>query len=92
MSELYELSLDELMKEDKALLKKIEKDVRVVKTEKKIIKFAWISIVIGTILIIIGEIFEGNPFIDFINGAFPWVLLGLMFLLAILHLNKEEKE
>ena len=80
------------MKGDKALLKKIEKDVRAVKVEKKIIKFAWISIVIGTILIIIGEIFEGNPFIDFINGAFPWVLLGLMFLLAILHLNKEEKE
>lgn len=91
MSELYELSLDELMK-DKALLKKIEKDVRVVKAEKKIIKFAWISIVIGTILIIVGEIFEGNPFIDFINGAFPWVLLGLMFLFAILYLNKEEKE
>ena len=37
MSELYELSLDELMKGDKALLKKIEKDVRVVKAEKKII-------------------------------------------------------
>ena len=54
MSELYELSLDELMKGDKALLKKIEKDVRVVKTEKKIIMFAWISIVIGTIIIIIG--------------------------------------
>lgn len=80
------------MKGDKALLKKIEKDVRGVKAEKKIIIFAWISIVIGTILIIVGEIFEGNPFIDFINGAFPWVLLGLMFLFAILYLNKEEKE
>ena len=92
MSELYELSLDELMKGDKALLKKIEKDVRTAKAEKRIIKFAWISIVIGTILIILGEIFEGNPFIDFMNGALPWVLLGLMFLLAILYLNKEEKE
>lgn len=92
MSELYELSLDELMKGDKALLKKIEKDVRTVKAEKRIIKFAWISIVIGIILIILGEIFEGNPFIDFMNGALPWVLLGLMFLFAILYLNKEEKE
>ena len=92
MSELYELSLDELMRGDRALLKKIEKDVRTAKAEKRIIKFAWISIVIGTILIILGEIFEGNPLIDFMNGALPWILLGLMFLFAILYLHKEEKE
>lgn len=91
MSDLYELSLDELIKGDKALLKKMDKDVRAVKAEKQIMKFAWISIVIGTILIILGEIFEGNPLIDFMNGALPWILLGLMLLLAILYLNKEEK-
>ena len=91
MSDLYELSLDELIKGDKALLKKMDKDVRAVKAEKQIMKFACISIVIGTILIILGEIFEGNPLIDFMNGALPWVLLGLMLLLAILYLNKEEK-
>ena len=92
MSELYGLSLDEMMKGDKALLKKVERDAAAAKAEKKIIKFAWISIVIGTILIILGEILEGNPFIDFMNGALPWVLLGLMFLFAILYLNKEEKD
>ena len=92
MSELYELSLDEMMKGDKALLKKVERDVGAVKAEKNLIKFAWISIVIGTILIILGEIIEGNPFIDFMNGALPWILLGLMLLFAILYLNKEEKE
>ena len=92
MSELYELSLDEMMKGDKALLKKVERDVGAVKAEKKLIKFAWISIVIGTILLILGEIIEGNPFIDFMNGALPWILLGLMLLFAILYLNKEEKD
>lgn len=91
MSELYELSIDELIKGDDVLLKKIEKDTKTVKAEKKIIKFAWISIVTGTILIILGEIFEGNPLIDFINGALPWVLLSLILLSAILYLNKEEK-
>lgn len=92
MSELYELSLDEMMKGDKALLKKVERDVGAVKAEKKLIKFAWISIVIAIILMILGEIIEGNPFIDFMNGALPWILLGLMFLFAILYLNKEEKD
>ena len=74
------------------MLKKVERDVGAAKAERKIIKLAWISIVIGTILIILGEILEGNPFIDFMNGALPWVLLGLMFLFAILYLNKEEKD
>ena len=92
MSELYELSLDEMMKGDKALLKKVERDVGAVKAEKKVIKFAWISIVIAIILMILGEIIEGNPFIDFMNGALPWILLGLMLLFAILYLNKEEKD
>lgn len=92
MSELYELSLDEMMKGDKALLKKVERDVGAVKAEKKLIKFAWISIVIAIILMILGEIIEGNPFIDFMNGALPWILLGLMLLFAILYLNKEEKD
>lgn len=92
MSELYELSLDEMMKGDKALLKKVERDVEAVKAEKKLIKFAWISIVIAIILMILGEIIEGNPFIDFMNGALPWILLGLMLLFAILYLNKEEKD
>lgn len=91
MSELYGVSLDELLKGDKMLMEKIERDVKVVKAEKKVIKFAWVSIVIGAIMIILGRTFKGNPFIDFINGALPWVLLGLMFLFAILYLNKEER-
>lgn len=91
MSDLYGLSLDELLKGDKILMKKIEKDVTAIQTEKKIIKFAWVSIVLGAIMIVLGTIFQGNPVIDFINGALPWVLLGLMFLFAMLYLNKEEE-
>lgn len=91
MSELYGLSLDELIKGDEGVMKKIERETRAAQAEKKIIKFAWISIVIGAVLMILGEIFEGNPVVDFVSGALPWVLLGVMFLSAILYLNKEEK-
>lgn len=90
MSDLYDVSLDELLKGDKVLMEKIEKDAMAVKVEKKIIKFAWVSIVLGVIVIILGNIFEDNPVIDFINGALPWILLGLMLLFAMLYLNKEE--
>ena len=70
MSELYELSLDEMMKGDKALLKKVERDVGAVKAEKKLIKFAWISIVIAIILMILGEIMGASwqsVFVEIIN-------------------------
>lgn len=91
MSELYGLSLDELIKGDEGVMKKIERETRAAQAEKKIIKFAWISIVSGAVLMILGEIFEGNPVVDFVGGALPWVLLGVMFLSAILYLNQEEK-
>ena len=43
----------------------------------------------GKVMIILGNVFDDNPFIDFISAALPWVLLGLMVLFAILYLNKE---
>lgn len=92
MSELYQISLDELLKGDNAMMKKIEKDTKLVTAEKKIMRYAWFSIVIGIILLTLGEFFEGNPVIDFLNGAAPWVLLGVGFLFAILHLNKLEEK
>ena len=45
MSELYDLSLDELLKGDATLLNKIERDMKVAKAENNVITFAWISIV-----------------------------------------------
>lgn len=71
MSELYDLSLDELLKGDATLLNKIERDMKVAKAENNVIKFVWISIVIGVVMIILGNVFDGNPFIDFISAALP---------------------
>lgn len=89
MSELYKISLDELLKGDKTMIEKIEKDAKINKTIKKIIKYAWISILAGAVILILGNIFEGNPVIEFLNGAIPWLLLGLTFLFWILSLDKE---
>jgi len=92
MSELYHLSLDDLLKGDQLLMNKIEKDVMAANANKKIIKFGWISVILGVIMLVLGNLFKGNPLIDFINGALPWVLLGFMLLFAILYLNKEENK
>ena len=89
MSELYQISLDELLKGDKAMMDKIEKDIEISKTEKKIIKYAWISILVGVIILIFDNVFEGNTIIEFLGGATPWILLALTFLFWILSLNKQ---
>ena len=89
MSELYQISLDELLKGDKAMMDKIEKDIEISKTEKKIIKYAWISLLVGVIILILDNAFEGNPIIEFLGGATPWILLALTFLFWILSLNKQ---
>lgn len=54
-----------------------------------VIRMAWISILAGAVILTLGNIFEGNPVIEFLNGAIPWILLGLTFLFWILSLDKE---
>lgn len=92
MSELYKISLDELLKGDKAMIEKMEKDAETMKTEKKIIKCAWIFILAGVVILTLTNVFEGNPVLEFLNGAIPWVLLGLTFLFWILSLNRQDKK
>lgn len=90
IGELYQISLDELLKGDKSMIEKIEKDAKISKVEKKIIKYAWICILSGAVILILSNIFEGNPVMEFLSGAMPWILLGLTFLFWILSLNRQK--
>lgn len=90
MSELYQISLDDLLKGDNVMMEKLEKDAKLLKTEKSVLKYAWISLAIGVIILILGFFFEGNPVVDFLSGATPWVLLALAFLAAIMYLDKQK--
>lgn len=54
-----------------------------------LLKYAWISIFVGAIILMFDNVFEGNPVIEFLSGATAWVLLGLTFLFWILSLNKQ---
>ena len=91
MSQLYNLSLDELLKGDCVMMEKIEKDMKLVKAEKKVVRYGFISVAVGVVILVLGELFEGNPVIDFLSGAAPWILLGLAFLFAILYLDKQKE-
>ena len=90
MSNLYQMSLDELLKGDKAMMEKIEKDAEIEKVERKLIKYAFIGIFIWVAIFILHLIVDGNSVIDFLYGATPGLLLGLTFLSFILYLNKQK--
>ncbi|MDE7284702.1 MAG: helix-turn-helix domain-containing protein [Lachnospiraceae bacterium] len=91
MSELYKISLDELLKGDKAMIEKIEKDAEISKTERKILNYAMVSILSGIMILVLCKLYEDNPVIQFLNGAIPWIFLGLTFLFWILSLHKLSK-
>ena len=90
MSALYQMSLDELLKGDKAMMEKIEKDAEIQKVERKLIKFAFIGIFIWSVLFILHLIVDDNLVIDFLYGAIPGLLLAVTILSFILYLDKQK--
>lgn len=91
MSELYGCSLYEWLKGDTALLQKMEQEARAAHATKRVLRFAWGAVAAGILFLVLGQIFAENPVLDFLNGALPWVLLGLLGLAAVLYLDKEKQ-
>lgn len=84
MSEIYDLTIDELLKGDQKLMEKIEKDNQAAQREKKLFKYIWIALGIYVVLYILGLIFEGTPALDMITAAYPWVFSGFLILYEVM--------
>ena len=90
MSDLYQISLDELLKGDKNMLKKIEKDIATVKSNRKMIMLGWVTIILALILSIT-DIMITQSVIDFITSAVPWVLLGVGVAIICAYMNNRKE-
>jgi len=90
MSDLYQISLDELLKGDKKMLEKIEKDIATVKSNRKMIMLGWVTIILALILSII-DIVITQSVIDFITLAVPWVLLGVGVAIICAYMNNRKE-
>ena len=64
LSDLYQISLDELLKGDTKMKEKIEKDVKVAKDNKRLILTTAILLVVVAIIYLISA-FVGGVFYDF---------------------------
>lgn len=76
LSDLYQISLDELLKGDQKMKEKMEKDITTAKRNERVILTGGILVFIVGVIYLISK-FVGGDFYDFCNAAVIWVLLGL---------------
>lgn len=90
MSDLYQISLDELLKGDQKMREKVVKDSNMFKSSKRLILTTGIIVMIVTITYLI-SIYVGGIFRDFCEGAIPLVLMGIGAACIITYLSQKEK-
>ena len=93
LSDLYQISIDELLKGDQRMKEKIEKDANAAKENKSVlIATAIIMLLFGIVYVI--SIFTGGAFREFCEGAKWWTLMGIATAcaLTLLSINTRGKE
>lgn len=89
LSEIYDMSLDDLLKGDEDMLKKIDKDVNVVKSNRRMMMIGW-SVMLLAFLVSISNLLLKQSSFDFIASATPYVLLGVG--VAIICANRQTSD
>ena len=79
LSDLYSISLDELLKGDKEMLEHLEESTNVVKSNKKLIVAALINVVLFLCMLIIADFVSGSVYM--IAGIFCLMVISMAFLL-----------
>ena len=76
LSDLYGISLDELVKGDSKMMEKVKKDVKDANDNRRLIIITTILVI--TVLLVYGiSIIVGGGFKDFCEGAVWWVLIAI---------------
>jgi hypothetical protein len=89
LSDLYQISIDELLKGDKRMKEKLEKDSNVAKGNKRLILTTAIIFIVVAI-IYSSSIFAGGAFYDFCASAIQWVVLGIGVAFAMAYMNQKD--
>lgn len=89
LSDLYQISLDVLLKGDQKMKEKIEKDVNVASSNKRLILTTAILFCVVAIIYAISSL-VGGSFFDFCANAIQWVVLGISVAFAIVYMSQKE--
>ena len=77
LSDLYNVSLDTLLKGDKDMMEKIEKDTNVVKSNEIMRRAGWVFMLASLLMSFYFKYNGTNDILLFISAAAPWVRGGL---------------
>ena len=104
LSDLYQISLDELLKGDPKMTEKVKKDAKDLKSNKRLILITAIfCIVVMAVYIATGchlrqgaspimlIIIVGGEFKDFSQAATPWLLMGIGIAAVITYSDQKEE-
>lgn len=85
LSQLYNISVDELLKSDQKMQEKIEKDANIAKINTAVI-LVTAAITLAALAVYLVSSFVGDPFRDFCENAIRWILfaVGVTFALTFL--------
>lgn len=89
MSDLYQVSLDELLRGDQKMKEKLEKDVEIQKGNRKMI-FTVSIIVLVVAIIYLASVIIGGAFRDFCDNAIFWVFGGIGLACALTYIGQKE--
>jgi transcriptional regulator with XRE-family HTH domain len=89
LSDLYQISLDDLLKGDPKMKEKMEKDVNAAKNNKRLILTAGIVIALVAAIYFI-SVLAGGEFRDFCESAVIWVLVGIGVAFSVTYFNQKE--
>lgn len=79
ISDMYQISLDDLLKGDGKMVEKIKKDTDTVKSNRTMMRFGWGLLIAAFIFSIWCEngYDTGGQITQFIVAAAPWVMMGV---------------
>jgi transcriptional regulator with XRE-family HTH domain len=89
LSDLYQISLDDLLKGDLKMKEKMEKDVNVARGNKRLILTTGILVIVVAVVYSI-SIYVGGVFRDFCESAVTWVLMGIGVACTTAYISQKE--
>ena len=90
LSDLYQISLDELLKGDPKMTEKVKKDAKDLKSNKRLIFITAIFCIV-VMAVYIASIIVGGKFKDFSQAATPWLLMGIGIAAVITYSDQTEE-
>ena len=91
LSDLYSISLDELVKGDSKMTEKVKKDAKVADDNRRLIGITGI-LVIAVLLVYAASIIAGGAFRDFCQGALWWVLMAIGVASSVTYFSQMESD